>query len=615
MNWRMAGMALITLLLASCDDDEGPAGLTGVFRAGGAAGVHYATSTRSGTTDSAGTFRYLPGERVYFSIGGIKLGSAPGAAEITPFTLAGTTPPVTELALRGELERTRRTPTSFGRALNIEYLLVALDGDHNPANGLDVTAKAGTLAGVDLDVGLHHGAFLNSLQRRITGLTANVPHSYVVAYLYRALGIRVPAHADTRAELRHGMSSPSITTNNYGADGSHVSQASDNNDDGEAETSTSWTYDSLGRIRTLASQYPAIFFPYVRNFRYEYDTRGIRTGSFEDTRFQFFGDFEQAFHSESRFTRDAHDFTLSEIVDTDTGNDGTVNSRYTNAFTYDARHNVIRQRFETDFDLDGRLDETSTYSVVYDERDRITHLRDEYDRDGDGVADQRYESSREYTGNHPGSSREVAVSDHDADGIADARYVIDTVYDASGSLQTRVERRDENADGVVDTIYRNAWTYDAMLRPLSQEQGSDYDGDGNFDFMARGSFSYDGVGNLLASRVEYDTYMEGAVNALMTDTYQYGPSGELLGATSSSVTDGLIDFPVPATTTVTNVVIPDGVLMLAQRYLENFPGVVPIYPGVLGGGVVGVAGVAPSYVDSLPGLRSPGPLEALRASY
>ena len=91
-----------------------------------------------------------------------------------------------------------------------------------------------------------------------------------------------------------------------------------------------------------------------------------------------------------------------------------------------------------------------------------------------------------------------------------------------------------------------------------------------------------GLVNLLTSEILDDSPSGDEIDATITNTWQYGASGELLGASYRGVTSGAIDLAQDTTTTVTNVVIPDGVLLLAQRYLEGFNGVVPNYPGAPG---------------------------------
>lgn len=602
MNHRPLWIPLFTFWLAACGGDgsgDEPAELTGVLKAAGA-GVHYATPTRSGATDASGTFRYLAGETVSFSIGGIELGSAPGATEITPFTLAGLTPPTTEPALRRQLDRTRRMATPLARAMNIQMLLIALDGDHNPANGLDVSAQAASLGGVQLDVGLPIGAFISSLQKAVTGLTVNVPHSYALAYLYRALGIRVPAHADTRAELRYpGASVPLVTSNEYGADGSHASQWQDTDDDGSAESSTAWTYDLVGRISSISWRYPpSVDGNALLDRAYEYDTRGRTLRAVQDSSYQFTGSPPFEFQNVASYSADSHDFITSEVIEVDVGRDGVFDSGYSNGITYDARHNVTGQRIESDYELDGTPDEVTAYTVEYDDLDRLTRLLVEVDYGTDGITEQRYESVIEYQG-APGKVIERSTSDYDGDGEVDARVVLTSDYDKTGYIRTRVEERDDDADGTVDVIFSSVYTHDDAQRPTSQEDRIDPDGDGNFESSARVTYTFDDLGNLLTSEVVHDRPLDGEIDATITSTWLYGASGELLGATSHGVTSGAIDLVQDTTTTVANVEIPNGVLLLAQRYLENFNGVVPNYPGAQGG--VAVNG---GYTDGFEKARS-----------
>jgi hypothetical protein len=321
MDWRLSGLAFLTLTLAACGSDSGDAAQAeqiGVFRAGGVSGIQYSTPTRSGVTDLSGTFRYLPGENVAFSIGGITLGSAPGAAVITPFTLAGLSPPTTERALRLELDRTTRMATPLGRAINIATLLLWLDADHDSRNGIDVTNRASALAGVRLDTGLAIGPFSSTLQRTVPDLTANLPYSRSLVHLYHSLNISVPAHADTRADTTYpnGFQS-SVKSNSYGTDGSHASQIYDNDGDGEPDSTTTWTFDPLGRIKSFSTKLNSLLEPaaYFRDVTYEFDARGIATRYVEEYQYDaWYGVSSRDVH---RVTVDGYGFPLSDVMDID----------------------------------------------------------------------------------------------------------------------------------------------------------------------------------------------------------------------------------------------------------------------------------------------------------
>ena len=70
-------------------------------------GVAYTVTTKdgqtiTGVTDAAGTFKYIDGEKVVFSIGSIVFPSTMGDSTITPLTMAqGGTGPVVSKWMRG----------------------------------------------------------------------------------------------------------------------------------------------------------------------------------------------------------------------------------------------------------------------------------------------------------------------------------------------------------------------------------------------------------------------------------------------------------------------------------------------------------------------------------
>ena len=135
-------LAASVLILSACGGGGGSEDSTvpttpstGVFVDSAVSGLHYQTPTRSGTTNSAGEYDYLPGEVVTFSIGGIQLGSALGGPVISPLSL-----------LPSATDATHPTVT------NIVRLLMSLDDDSNPSNGIAISAATVTAAtGVSVD--------------------------------------------------------------------------------------------------------------------------------------------------------------------------------------------------------------------------------------------------------------------------------------------------------------------------------------------------------------------------------------------------------------------------------------------------------------------------------
>ena len=109
--------------------------LTGVFVDSPVAGANYSTETQSGMTTSTGEYNYVAGESVTFSIGGIVLGTAVAGPVVTPLMLVD-----------GAVD------ASDPRVTNIVRLLMTLDSDGNPENGIEITAEAhDAAAGMSLD--------------------------------------------------------------------------------------------------------------------------------------------------------------------------------------------------------------------------------------------------------------------------------------------------------------------------------------------------------------------------------------------------------------------------------------------------------------------------------
>ena len=102
---------------------------TGVFVDSVVAGLHYETPTYSGTTNAAGEYDYLPGETVTFSVGGIVFGSSLAGPVVTPLSLVS-----------GATDATDPTVT------NIVRLLLTLDDDDDPTNGITIPAATATAA-------------------------------------------------------------------------------------------------------------------------------------------------------------------------------------------------------------------------------------------------------------------------------------------------------------------------------------------------------------------------------------------------------------------------------------------------------------------------------------
>jgi hypothetical protein len=124
-------MVLALFLAVGCSSsDDGPEVREGVFVDSPVAGLGYETPIRSGTTDENGRFFYEDGEIVHFFLGGLRLGEAPGRPRLSPLDLVDGAEGVEEPAVT-----------------NMSRLLLSLDADCDPNNGIDIPAAVRVLFG------------------------------------------------------------------------------------------------------------------------------------------------------------------------------------------------------------------------------------------------------------------------------------------------------------------------------------------------------------------------------------------------------------------------------------------------------------------------------------
>ncbi len=578
-------LALAALSLVGCGGGYGgtkkpppetPQEAMGELRAGHVSGVHYVTSTRSGETDAAGRFRYLPGEAVTFSIGGLVLGTAPGAAVITPFTLAGTMPPTDELDLRRELDLATRIATPFSKAINIERLLIALDTDNDPANGISVGDRPVSLTAAGLDPGLAMAGFAAQLRKRIPELTGSLPASQPLVFLYHALGISVPVHAEIRFDTTLPAVpdiSPIVTTISYNAVGRRATQRTDFDQDEHSDVESTWQYDALGRItmQSMQSIVVAGLPPTTVSVAKNYDAHGNLLVT--DERHDGSAVGIPPVRLLRRLRNDDHGFALSDVVDTDNATDGVTDSRRSTNFTFDGHHNVTGITQEVDFGVDQVAEERASVDASYDASDRQLEITVKRDRDADGVIESTDRSSFEYQGAGSGATRQVEAQDLDNDGVVDTRIVTTSTYDGAGFPLTMLSEFDSDGDGIPELATRATFAYDAGHRILTQQDLTDHDGDGIFDEMDRTTHAYDAVGNSVSVVSEFDI-VDGVAAFTTRQTSRYGAAGERLEVKLESRLEDAAEFTFINDSIITHVAINDGVQTLAQQFLDD-TGLVP----------------------------------------
>jgi hypothetical protein len=159
---------LVSLFVSACGGGSGSTTSTatetvstGVFIDSAVEGLQYETATQSGTTNSLGEYNYLPGETVTFSIGGILLGSTTAGPVVTPLSLVP-----------------GATSASNPVVTNIVRLLLSLDSDGDPDNGITISNEVTTAAS---DLAVDFSAADLSADDGITSLLNNLPTIILVS--------------------------------------------------------------------------------------------------------------------------------------------------------------------------------------------------------------------------------------------------------------------------------------------------------------------------------------------------------------------------------------------------------------------------------------------------
>jgi hypothetical protein len=139
-NYQGLAFLLLALAISGCDNDNDSSssenGKTGTFIDSPVANINYRTFSRSSVTNDAGEFNYSGRDFIIFSIGDIDLPGVNATPIITPLDLAQTDD-VTDTV-----------------AINIARLLISLDADSNPLNGIWISDQAKSVAqGMTVDFG------------------------------------------------------------------------------------------------------------------------------------------------------------------------------------------------------------------------------------------------------------------------------------------------------------------------------------------------------------------------------------------------------------------------------------------------------------------------------
>jgi uncharacterized delta-60 repeat protein len=169
----------------------------GVFIDSAVSGLAYKTPTFSGFTDSNGTYNYIEGELVTFSIGGITFPPVIAEKIVTPLTIANS------------LNFNNTT------VINISRLLQTLDTDGDSSNGITLSDETHTAASELNDINFNSAEFDNAVINLVANSGA-INTVLITAY-------------DAIVHLQESISESNLID----TDGDGIVNSEDNDDDGD----------------------------------------------------------------------------------------------------------------------------------------------------------------------------------------------------------------------------------------------------------------------------------------------------------------------------------------------------------------------------------------------
>lgn len=466
------GLLLSTsLLLSACGGSSGTSTSTntntssiaptvGVFTDSPVEGLRYTGPNFSGLTNAKGEFNYLEGDVVSFSLGGMIFGSVTGAQTITPFSLFNLTAPASAAAIRSELSK---EDSDFRKVLNIVTLLVTLDRDNNPDNGLDVSSYdlelANATQSLDLDPIEFQTYVRNDLLDSVGSAASGLNNSFEnpLLHFYESLGISVSANLLRIASVDLGNtgSSTNIIENIFNAAG-QLTQA--RTDDGRNVNITQYEYDNNGNETVATNTY--VFDNILSSFEQEVDNRTYIIGGINNNKLS---------------TR-----TEGQTV----GPDLSTNSF---SYTYDGTTGDLTREFRR-FDIRSSVEVIFTY-----ENGQLATSTQNFDDDADRVVDRSSLST--YTYENANEVKRVVRTDTDVTTVDTFNSLSTTINTYTNNQLIKSElSNDSTGNGVVDFVQTTVNTYGSNGRQLTSVQIA-VNAAGNMTFS--GSISNNNNGDLI----------------------------------------------------------------------------------------------------------------------
>jgi len=458
--------------------------------------LEYKTPTQSGKTDINGSFKYLAGEIIIFSIGGLEITSTLAKENISPFdSIDGiTTSNLSILAINQRVDKEQ----SLNRLSSILQIFDAFDTDNNPNNGISLPINLeNLLSDIDINpstfkkykfINQLHAALNISVEENKLIKKPKISNEYtLISRLIKSLNLIISFKYQSKVLI----DGPFKYQANYRYDnkGNMVLSEVDNNGDGTNDHTRSIAYNDSGDITAIISR-DENGVPDYRITR-TYDSYGNTV--LEETDYDGDGNID-------RTLRKVYDINNNRIRQESADGSGVVRS--INIHEYDTNNNKIRSAF--DGDANGLTD--SIRISNYDVNNNI--IRSEYDTNADGIIDE----VDSYIYNEKGY---VTIFEHsNGQGVID--YTREYTYDDLGNLLRELT----NHDGITDDI--NEYTYDSENHLVTHERDSN--GDGAVDYRESSLYDNEGYPVRLSIDTDGDGIFDSVLNQEFTSIEVYSNS-------------------------------------------------------------------------------------------
>ncbi len=554
---------LAAIFLAGCnsssdpDDSKSPVdqNTMGTFVGTLFQGLQYQIDNQTGVLSENGEFPSAKGKTITFSVGGIELGSADWAENLSPEQLQNTRLIDNGSAL--SLILSNNTVHGLDVVANQMALLSALDNDNNASNGFNLTNWHDALKDESVDFNLPYRHFIESELAEFAdrhGLDAT-PSLHGLQGLFDAAGIQLRTYlVESRNEthLNNGTGYSVNYTFSYNAQGQITQEikTSDNAADGTIDRihNTEITFDTEGRqTRTYYTEDRNLngSADYIKERLYSYNGEGRKVSDLE--RIDSDGDGYWDESLELALTYDAEGRLINEVK-TDSDHhmfEPDLTHVYETSITYTAAGQEASKVIRTDYSGDGSINRIATETYSYDEAgNRIRHHA-EYDNNNDGTINSTATTIREHDANNH-MTLERIENDYDGDGDLEYLAIYEFTRDDQGRILSKRDQLDTNADGIVNFLRDTQTAYDEAGRKTSQLERVDTDLNGEYDSIVNRTYEYtlSESDQIIETFERVDAGNDGSVNTIITGTTDWNEWEQRTGYTSlqDSGNDGSVDL-------------------------------------------------------------------------